>query len=37
MSRPVQYNIYGQTSVKLVTEGPEGYKEKALWLPTLIK
>ena len=25
MSRPVQYNIYGQTDVKLVKEGPEGY------------
>src|SRR6187551_3074650 len=25
MARPVQYNIYGQTDVKLVKEGPEGY------------
>jgi len=25
MSRPVQYNIYGQTDIKLVKEGPEGY------------
>ncbi len=25
MARPVQYNIYGQTDVKLVQEGPEGY------------
>jgi len=25
MSRPVQYNIQGQTDIKLVKEGPEGY------------
>lgn len=25
MPRPVQFNIYGQTDVKLVKEGPEGY------------
>ncbi len=25
MARPVQYNIYGQTDVKLVKEGPEGH------------
>jgi NADH-quinone oxidoreductase subunit B len=25
MARPVQFNIYGQTDVKLVKEGPEGY------------
>lgn len=25
MARPVQYNIYGQTDVKLVKESPDGY------------
>jgi NADH-quinone oxidoreductase subunit B len=25
MARPVQYNIYGQTDIKLVKEGPEGH------------
>src|ERR1700742_968073 len=29
MARPVQYNIYGKTKVKLVQEGPEGYMGEA--------
>jgi NADH-quinone oxidoreductase subunit B len=29
MARPVQYNIYGKTDVKLVKEGPEGYMGEA--------
>ena len=37
MSRPVQYNIYGQTSVKLVTEGPEGYQGEGFMATTLDK
>jgi len=37
MSRPVQYNIYGQTNVKLVTEGPEGYQGEGFMATTLDK
>jgi len=37
MSRPVQYNIYGQTSVKLVTEGPEGYQGEGFMATSLDK
>jgi NADH-quinone oxidoreductase subunit B len=35
MARPVQYNIYGQTDVKLVKEGPEGYMGEAFMATTL--
>jgi len=37
MSRPVQYNIYGQTNVKLVTEGPEGYQGEGFMATNLDK
>ena len=37
MSRPVQYNIYGQTDVKLVKEGPEGYQGEGFMATTLDK
>ena len=37
MSRPVQYNIYGQTNVKMVTEGPEGYQGEGFFATTLDK
>jgi len=37
MSRPVQYNIYGQTDVKLVTEGPEGYQGEGFMATNLDK
>ena len=37
MSRPVQYNIYGQTKVKLVTEGPEGYQGEGFMATNLDK
>jgi NADH-quinone oxidoreductase subunit B len=35
MARPVQYNIYGQTDVKLVKEGPEGYMGEGFFGTTL--
>ena len=35
MARPVQYNIYGKTDVKLVKEGPEGYMGEAFMATTL--
>ncbi|WP_315818005.1 NADH-quinone oxidoreductase subunit B [Paraflavitalea speifideaquila] len=35
MARPVQYNIYGQTDIKLVKEGPEGYMGEAFMATTL--
>jgi hypothetical protein len=37
MARPVQYNIYGQTDVKLVKEGPEGYMGEGFSAPASIK
>ena len=37
MSRPVQYNIYGQTEVKLVKEGPEGLQGEGFFATTLDK
>ncbi|MBC7850320.1 MAG: NADH-quinone oxidoreductase subunit B [Chitinophagaceae bacterium] len=37
MSRPVQYNIYGQTDVKMVKEGPEGYSGEGFMATTLDK
>src|SRR5687768_3468285 len=37
MSRPVQYNIYGQTDVKLVKEGPEGYMGEGFFGTSLDK
>ncbi|WEK36193.1 MAG: NADH-quinone oxidoreductase subunit B [Candidatus Pseudobacter hemicellulosilyticus] len=35
MARPVQYNIYGQTDVKLVKEGPEGYNGEGFFTTKL--
>ncbi|OQP46759.1 NADH-quinone oxidoreductase subunit B [Niastella populi] len=37
MARPVQYNIYGQTDVKLVKEGPEGYMGEGFFSTNLDK
>lgn len=37
MARPVQYNIYGQTDVKLVKEGPEGYMGEGFFGTSLDK
>ena len=37
MSRPVQYNIYGQTPVKLVQEGPEGLMGEGFFATNLDK
>ena len=37
MARPVQYNIYGQTDVKLVKEGPEGYMGEGFFSTSLDK
>jgi NADH-quinone oxidoreductase subunit B len=35
MARPVQYNIYGKTDIKLVQEGPEGYMGEAFMATSL--
>src|ERR1051325_4964121 len=37
MARPVRYNIYGQTDVKLVKEGPEGYMGEGFFGTSLDK
>lgn len=37
MARPVQYNISGQTDVKLVKEGPEGYMGEGFFGTSLDK
>ncbi len=36
MARPVQYNIYGQTDIKLV-DAPEGYQGDGFFTTTLDK